>query len=358
MPEERRKEERRRVERRVGERRKENRGNPDLRTGERRKGDRRKSDRRKSERRKIPLPSGLGPETPDTSLTLRHRFIQTNGIRLHLAEAGPEKPGPGNLPVLMLHGFPELWYSWRHQLAALGEKFRAVAPDLRGYGQSEIPAGGYDTFTLAADVAGLIDELGGRVHLVGHDWGGLVAWHVALEYPERVASLAVLAAPHPVRYWEVFWSSARQFKMSLYVLGFQIPFVPEWRMSRKGGEFLAATLERTAPPGTFTAADLKIFRQAWSRRDSMRAGVNYYREALRGYRSAQKFYARRQVQCPGLVIWGARDFALSLDLTEKLERFFVTPPRIEILPDCGHWVQQEAPAEVNRLLLEFLKRKD
>jgi len=290
--------------------------------------------------------------------SIRHRFIQTNGIRLHLAEAGPAKPAPGTLPVLMLHGFPELWYSWRHQLAALGEKFPAAAPDLRGYGQSDIPASGYDTFTLAADVAGLIDELGGRVNLVGHDWGGLVAWHVALEYPDQVARFAVIAAPHLVRYWEVFWSSRRQFKMSLYVLGFQVPFLPEWLMSRNRGELLASTLQRTARPGTFTEADLEIFRQAWSNRTAMRAGVNYYREALRRYRSARKFYSSRQVQCPGLVIWGAHDFALSLDLTEKLERFFVIPPRIEIIPRCGHWLQQEAPDQVNRLLLEFLERKD
>jgi len=290
--------------------------------------------------------------------SIRHRSVRTNGIRLHLAEAGPERPGPGSLPVLLLHGFPELWYSWRRQLAALGEKLLCVAPDLRGYGQSDIPASGYDTFTLAADVAGLIDELGGRVNLVGHDWGGLVAWHVALEYPEKVARFTAIAAPHPVRYWEVLWSSRRQFRMSLYVLGFQIPFLPEWRLSRNRGEFLAQTLLRTARPGTFTEADLEIFRQAWSNRASMRAGVNYYREALRRYRSAQKFYRTRQVQCPGLVIWGAHDFALSLDLTEKLERFFVTPPRIEIIPHAGHWLQQEAPAEVNRLLLDFLEGKN
>lgn len=290
--------------------------------------------------------------------SLRHRFIHTNGVRLHLAEAGPAQPAPRTLPVLMLHGFPELWYSWRHQLAALGEKFFSAAPDLRGYGQSDIPSSGYDTFTLAADVAGLIDELGGRVNLVGHDWGGLVAWHVALEYPDKIARFAVLAAPHPVRYWEVFWSSRRQFQMSLYVLGFQVPFLPEWWMSRNRGEFLASMFRRTARPGTFTEADLEIFRQAWSNRKAMRAGVNYYRAALRRYRSARKFYLSRQVQCPGLVIWGAHDFALSLELTEKLERFFVTPPRIEIIPHCGHWVQQEAPDQVNRLLLDFLGGKD
>lgn len=286
---------------------------------------------------------------------IRHHFLTANGIRMHLAEAGPDRPAGSQLPLVLLHGFPELWYSWRHQLASLSDTFLCAAPDLRGYGQTEITRSGYDTFTLAADVAALIDQLGGRVNLVGHDWGGIVAWHVALAYPDKVARFAVLAGPHPIRYWEVLWSSWRQFKMSQYVLGFQIPFLPEWQMSRNRGEFLARTLKRSAVrTGTFTDEDIEVYRQAWSNRASMRAGIAYYREALRRQRGLQKFYRGRKVQCPGLVIWGDKDFALTLAMTEKLDRFFVNPPRIEILPNCGHWVQQEAPAECNRLLREFL----
>ena len=291
---------------------------------------------------------------PLMSAMIRHRFLAANGIRMHLAEAGPQPPAGARLPVLLLHGFPELWYSWRRQLESLGDTFLCVAPDLRGYGQTEITRAGYDTFTLAADVAALMDQLGGRVNLVGHDWGGIVAWHAALQYPEKVARFVAIAAPHPIRYWEVLWSNWRQFKMSQYVLGFQIPWLPEWQMSRNRGEFLAQTLKRSAVrPGTFKDEDIEVYRQAWSNRASMRAGVNYYRAAVRRQRELQKFYRGRKVQCPGLVIWGDKDFALSLKLTEKLERFFVDPPRIEILQNCGHWVQQEAPEECNRLLREF-----
>jgi len=287
---------------------------------------------------------------------IRHRFITAHGIRMHLAEAGPEPPAADRRPVLLLHGFPELWYSWRHQLESLSDAFLCVAPDLRGYGQTEITPAGYDTFTLAADVAALIDQLPGPVNLVGHDWGGIVAWHVALEYPDKVARLAILAGPHPVRYWEVLWSSWRQFKMSQYVLQFQIPFLPEWLLSRNRGEFLARMLRRSAVrPGTFTDQDIEVYRQAWSNRNSMWAGVNYYRQVLRRQRELQKFYRGRKVQCPGLVIWGDKDFALSLAMTEKLERFFVSPPRIEIISNCGHWLQQEAPTECNHLLREFLR---
>src|SRR5688500_13084886 len=170
-----------------------------------------------------------------------HREVTANGARFHLAECGPAD-GP---LVLLLHGFPEFWWSWRHQLVALGEAgFHAVAPDLRGYGASDKPPRGYDAYTLSSDVAGMIRALGARqAHVVGHDWGGVLAWTVATLHPGIVSTLGIVGMPHPLRMREAMLRDPAQVRASSYIAFFQLPKVPEARLVRDDAAFVEQLLQ-------------------------------------------------------------------------------------------------------------------
>src|SRR5579859_1348188 len=164
----------------------------------------------------FPLPPGT-----------REGYATSNGVRFHYVAAGASGP-----LVILLHGFPEFWYSWREQLPALGERFRVVAPDLRGYNLSGRPAQGYDLRTLCADIVGLIEAFDERdAMVVGHDWGGIIAWALAIREPERVRRLAILNAPHPVPMWREL-RRPRQLRRSWYAVFFQLPWLPEWVLAR------------------------------------------------------------------------------------------------------------------------------
>jgi len=271
---------------------------------------------------------------------------QVGGVRLHWIEAGT------GAPVVLLHGFPEFGYAWRHQLPALAAAgFRAVAPDMRGYNLSDKPAG-YRNYTvqhLAGDVVGLVRALGAeRVHLVGHDWGGVVAWYVAMHHPEVVDRLVVINAPHP----GVFRREIRrpdQFLRSWYVGFFQLPQVPEWAIRRKD----YALLERifrydTVRPGAFTDADIRRYKEAAARPGALTAMLSYYR-ALRIPRPEPV-----PVRAPTLLIWGMRDQALSEGNTQGLEEW-VPDLRVERIPDSSHWVMSDVPERTNELLAGFLR---
>jgi pimeloyl-ACP methyl ester carboxylesterase len=279
---------------------------------------------------------------------IAHEFWEVNGIRMHLALSGT---GP---PIILLHGFPEFWYSWRYLIPRLAQGFRVIAPDLRGYGQTEVPARGYDLDTLARDVADLVDRAGGRAVLVGHDWGGVIGWHVAASYPEKVEAWVSVAGPHPARYLELQRSNLRQLVMSLYTLFFQVPFIPEWLMSRRRGLVLARVMRRSAGrPGMFSDLDLEPYRNEWSRQEALRAGINYYRQFARALFRIPRFYRDHKVLCPVCVVWGDRDPFLSLAQTEGLEKWCQSPPRVNVIPGCGHWIAQEKPAELHRIIMEF-----
>jgi pimeloyl-ACP methyl ester carboxylesterase len=285
-------------------------------------------------------------EEPHTSW--QHRFIQVNGVRLHYVIQGT---GP---LIILLHGFPEFWYSWRYQIPVLAEHgFCVVAPDMRGYNESDRPRRGYDLKTLGRDVAALILALGYETAtIVGHDWGGVVAWQVAARYPALVERLIVLNAPHPAAMLREL-RSPKQLRMSWYILFFQLPWLPEYLLGRHGASEIGrmlrgSALQKEAFPRTVTAK----YQEAMSRPGVLRAALSYYRQALRGL-LAYRRSAPARIQAPTLLIWGLQDIALSVELTHGLERY-VAQLRIEYLPDSGHWVQQEQPAQVNRLLLAFL----
>ena len=202
------------------------------------------------------------PRLPDEErIGLRHRFVEANGIRFHLVEAGS---GP---LVLLLHGFLDFWYGWRDQIPILAAHFRVIAPDLRGYNLTDKPASGYDPDTLAGDVTALIQALGEeRAHLVGHSWGGIVAWDTAIVHPEVVDRLAVVNAPHPAAYQREWDRNPIQRLRSWYMALFQLPWLPEWLLTRQRARGLIGMLQRTTPkPSIFTPADLAAYRRAMLR---------------------------------------------------------------------------------------------
>jgi epoxide hydrolase 4 len=271
-----------------------------------------------------------------------------DGIKLHYVEAGE---GP---LVVLLHGFPEFWYSWRRQIPALAAAgFRVVAPDMRGYNLSDRPADwhAYDTNLLAGDIAGLIGALGEqRAHVVGHDWGAAVAYVTAMRHPEVVDRLAILNVPHPERMIKAL-RTLRQLRKSWYMFFFQLPVIPERLLARDNFSFAKRSL-RAGSPGSFTDEDLQRYAEAWSQPGALTGMLNYYRAALRrSPRAAQA--SLRPISAETLVIWGQRDAYIGSELAEPSPQW-VPNVRVERLPQATHWVQHDAPEQVNELLVGFL----
>lgn len=276
-----------------------------------------------------------------------HRTVGVGAVSLHVVTAGEGEP------VVLLHGFPEFWYGWRHQISVLADSgLRLIVPDQRGYNTSDKPrwAAAYGLDELASDVVGLLDSTGHeRAAIVGHDWGGVVAWWVAARHPERVKRLAILNAPHPVAFRRFIGRSPRQMLKSWYTFFFQIPWLPEAMLRRGDWKPLKQALERTSLPGTFGEADLDEYARAWSQPGAVTAMINWYRAPLPG--SASDSSSR--ISAPTLIIWGARDSALDPRLAEA-SLAYCDRGRLEIVEEATHWVQHERPDRVNGLLLEFL----
>jgi len=278
-----------------------------------------------------------------------HEFVAGDGVRLHVARAGE---GP---PVILLHGFPENWASWQHQIPALADAgFAAWALDLRGYNLSERPArrAAYHLAHLVDDVAALVRATGAaRAHVVGHDWGGVIAWTFAAYHPELLDKLVILNAPH----MDIYLRKVRrppQMLRSWYVLFFQLPGIAEWALSAR--DFRALRKLFRAGGGTrepFSAEEIEAYIEALSPPGALTAALNYYRANLR--LGALRFALTAPIEASTLVIWGEQDGALGVELLEGLE---AVAPCVEIhrVPHAGHWVQNEAPAEVNQRLLAFL----
>ncbi len=275
--------------------------------------------------------------------------LRTNGITLHAVEAGPED-GP---LVILLHGFPEFWWGWRYQIGPLAEAgCRALAPDQRGYNLSDKPEGrrAYDLDTLAKDVVGLADALGRRTFsVVGHDWGGLVAWWTASRYPDRVEKLVALNAPHPGVVGAYLRSHPAQMLRSLYAGFFQIPRLPEILLSRDGFRGLKDALLRTSRPGTFSREDLAQYEKTWSQPGALTTMLNWYR-AL----PLRPDMKNPSVRCPTLVIWGKGDRFMESGIAET-SAALCDRGRVQWFDEATHWVQHEEPEAVNAALVGFLK---
>ena len=278
---------------------------------------------------------------------LEHHTVPTNGLRLHVVQCGPAN-GP---LVVLLHGFPEFWYSWRAQLPALAAAgYRVWAPDQRGYNLSDKPLEikEYDLPTLAADVIGLLDAAGRRqAFIVGHDWGGMVAWYLAAHYPRRVARATILNVPHPAVVGPSLWRVPDQLLRSWYILFFQLPHLPEWLLGRRNWRWGEQALRRTSRPGTFGAAEMARYKVAWAQPGAATAMVNWYR-ALR--RPAGTW---PRIRVPVQVLWGQRDAFLNARLAE-ISLTQCQDGRLHFFPEATHWVQLEEAAGVNARLLSFM----
>lgn len=282
---------------------------------------------------------------------IEHTNIASNGIRLHVAQAGPID-GP---PVILLHGFPEYWGGWRHQIPALTEAgYRVWAPDQRGYNLSDKPKG-IDAYTLdilAADVLGLIDAGGyDMVRLIAHDWGAAVAWWVALNYPQRIEKLAILNVPHPVVMRKTLSSSFQQLRKSWYIFFFQLPWLPEALLGMNNAEGAVRALRGSGTPTTFSEADFADYRQAWQQPGALTGMINWYRALVR---RPPRRAVHLRVTMPTLMIWGVNDVALTPEMAQK-SIDYCDHGRLVYLEKATHWVQHDEPAEVNRLLVEFLR---
>jgi soluble epoxide hydrolase/lipid-phosphate phosphatase len=284
--------------------------------------------------------------------TWQHQFVETNGIRMHYVEQGR------GFPVLLLHGFPELWYSWRYQIPALANAgFHAIAPDLRGYGETDKPEGieAYDIHHLVGDLTGLLDALGvERVAVVGHDWGGIITWQMALMHAARVERVVSLNTPFRLharmRPTDAF-REAPDGRFN-YILYFQEPGRAERDLEPDLEGWLDATLRRLAVNQDFVTHEvLKVYADAFSK-GGLTGPINYYRNFDRNWETTAHL-ARRKVTMPALMVCAENDPILTPHLAEGMESD-VPNLTTRLVRDCGHWTQQERPEEVNKLLLEFL----
>jgi pimeloyl-ACP methyl ester carboxylesterase len=320
---------------------------------------------------------------------IQHRIIETNGIRMHVAEQGTG-------PLLVLcHGFPESWYSWRHQLPALAEAgFRAVAPDMRGYGQTERPEAieQYTLLHLVGDMVGLLDALGVESAVIaGHDWGAPVAWHAALLRPDRFRAVIGLSVPFrprgPLRPTTVMPQTDDAWFYQLY---FQEPGVAEAEFERdvrltvrhllyagsgdaprhdsaisapapvgmvpRNGGFLSRTLEPSLLPSWLTEADIDFYTKEFER-TGFSGGLNWYRNIDRNWELLASFTGAR-ITVPALYVAGDRDLVVAFggvaELIANLSQFVPELRKTLLLPGCGHWTQQERPEAVNSAIIEFL----
>lgn len=278
---------------------------------------------------------------------LEHHFIKTNDITLHVVAAGPES-GP---LVILLHGFPEFWYGWRAQIPALaGSGFRVLAPDQRGYNISDKPKGvaAYRLDLLAKDILGLMDaNQRDRAYLVGHDWGAIVAWWIALTAPERLHRLAILNVPHPTVMRRRLRSDPQQMARSTYAAFFQLPRLPEAVSRANNWRLAAGAMQSSSLPGTFTAEDIDAYRMAWSQPGAYTAMLNWYRAAVRNPALERP---GKQVTVPTTIIWGAKDRFLGAVMAEE-SAALCDQAELILLEGNTHWVQHEAAATVNEILI-------
>lgn len=279
------------------------------------------------------------------------RMIDVGQVRLHVITADPARDATPRGPVVLLHGFPSFWRTWRHQiepLAAAG--FTVIAPDLRGYNLSDKPRGveAYTVDRLSGDVLGLLHALGHeRATIVGHDWGGAVAWNLAMRYPRAVERLVIVNAPHPAIMREKLFTPERIWTW-WYMFAFQIPWIPEMVL-RQPRRLVGAIRGCCAVASAFDRDDLRAHVEAFRQPGAATAAINYYRAAFRHPQPAASL--RRLVEAPTRIVWGERDPLMGDDLLDGIEAVGrdVHVQRV----DAGHWVPLEAPHAMTQAILTF-----
>jgi pimeloyl-ACP methyl ester carboxylesterase len=292
---------------------------------------------------------------PEHELAINHGFAKVGDVRLHYAECGR-----GDDLVILLHGFPECWYSWRHQLPVLGKRYHVVAPDMRGYNLSDKPAEvqNYRIEFLVQDVIGLIRYFGKeKAAIVAHDWGAGVAWALAQRHPDVVSKLVAMQVPPPAA-WRAN-STLRQLLHSWYMFFFQLPRLPEWWASTNNFARIEKMFRETSVRSdAFTAEDIEVYKEALRQPGALTGGINYYRanvfkSLFRGGVETPN-EADGKIRVSTLFIYGEQDLAILPETVRDVGRFVDAPYSEVRIPDSGHWVQNEAVGEVNEALLRFL----
>jgi pimeloyl-ACP methyl ester carboxylesterase len=295
----------------------------------------------------------------DLNVEVEHGFTDAE-TRIHFVTRGEGKP------ILFMHGFPQFWYLWRHQLADLGRDHRVIAPDLRGYNLSDKPedVDDYRMRHLLGDITRLVEELDlAPFTLVGHDWGGIVSWAFALKYPEMLERFVIIDSPPPFTWNRDLRESPKQREAVNYMLELSAPSPrPEEMVMADGYAMLDSMLERIGgSDARLSDSERAAYHEAWSQPGAIKAGLNYYRAAHMGDQVAaggvpEEYEAKikaMRVEVPTLVIWGENDPALLVGLTRGLEEW-IPDLRREVLPGAGHWVPYERPDDVNRLIRGFV----
>ena len=281
---------------------------------------------------------------------IKFNYAQVGNVRLHYATAGT-----GERLVILLHGFPEFWYSWRHQIEALAPDFTVVAPDLRGYNLSSKPAqiADFEMDNLVDDVTGLIRHFGReRAAIVGHDWGAAIVWATAQKHPEYVSKLVALQVP-PMSVWRKNLT-VKQLLTSWYIFFLQIPHLPEWLLSRQEFALLKrALVNSTGRTNVFSPEDLAEYEKSWNQPGAINSAVNYYRANFSKFFTKPEV-AEQRIKVPTLFIYGEKDHAVVPETVQNVQQFIDAQYSELRIPNAAHWVQQEAAEEVNAALLEFL----
>lgn len=254
--------------------------------------------------------------------------------------------------MLFLHGFPEFWYSWRHQLDEFGRDHQAVALDLRGYNESARPSArrAYAIGQLVADISAAVEQLGAPAIIVAHDWGAAIAWVFAQHHSELLRRLVIINAPHPARFFQEVRGPS-QMRKSRYMFFFQLPFLPERAMTRDGAAALLPLYRRHATnPDAFSEDDVQIFREAFLAPGVATAAINYYRNPVAFFLASR---TRSIMEVPTLLLWGDRDPYLGQRLSEGNDRC-VRNLTVRHFPNAGHFVHEERAVDVNAAIRAFL----
>lgn len=289
----------------------------------------------------VPLPNVSGAETT---------FREANDIHLHAVVAGD----PDDPLVVLLHGFPEFWYQWHNYIGSfVDSEYRVLIPDQRGYNRSDSPGDvpSYRLCELSRDIVDLIaTENRDAAHIVGHDWGAVIAWDLALRHPEIIDRLGIINVPHPSVFKRTLLSNLTQLRKSWYMFFFQLPRLPEWYLRRNDFDGLVTAMEEGARPDTFSEVDFEQYRRAWSRGNGLTGMINWYRALVRHSEEPP----RERVAAPTLIIWGENDQALVPEMAPQSVGF-CDEGYLEPFPDATHWIHHEYPDSVSSLLLEHLE---
>jgi len=284
-------------------------------------------------------------------VALEHRWADVNGVRLHYATTGHGKL------ILFVHGFPEFWYAWKGQLAEFGQDHQAVAVDMRGYNLSSKPEelAAYLLPALVEDLRSLADHLGHQHFvLVGHDWGGVVAWAFAMTHPDRLEKLVIINAPHPFIFQRELQHNPAQQEASRYILRFQSPEVEQVLLANDCAVLVEMVLGKDLRNGYVTEADRQAYLEAWTRPGALTGGLNYYRANRTGASAPPPAFRPGPIDVPTLVIWGMRDTALLPGNLDGLDQY-VRNLTVEPVTDADHWIIHQQPTRVSASIRAFIQ---